>query len=592
MYVAIRDLQQLRAVPLQAVCFTGPSCLDSFLRLQQQSCHFPRRAHSCSQLVDTILFRRMPRHRRSDDGSRDSRTSAVGSKRQMRQKGQVQTERSLSSDSPRRSRSPIMRSTLSYPAAPSGVEKLDAPLASASEGIVDSNSTLGKNRLATGFRNAPTPASLAQTESDLNKHEDRPGGIYVASHDVIEISDDEQEEEMSEDEGEDLSDDDGGMLINVDRPQHRALPEFMDIDEDESKVTKASSVEGKVSRPRSSAGGTPSQASAGHHAHNQLQGDLDRYLNAFTPINAASTTSSSAVTKSLPHSGLRLSDLDSDQLELQLKYAYFDLDPHTIDCNHPAICLSCLQPGHFEESCPEVTCINCSAQHSSKLCPLVQRCAKCREKGHVAEHCRVGMKVNTVPCDICAGLGHVEQACRLRFFPASNSPRSTSQKLWISCAKCASKSHLVGDCPRANQSATARWSLKNFAPGSFINLGVQPDNLRMEDAAAHRGLRPEGLKIRGRAGLHSAGHSASTQAANDDDGDEPFLRPLVTDRNVPIWSVKVAVSKQHSGELKKSKSELVRVKLPTKIILTDFANALNKLRKNEGKSRIDFVYDR
>ena len=484
-----------------------------------------------------------------------------------------------------------MGNAASQPATLSRTDLTEAPAdlpAAASDATMTTAPGFGNNRLATGFRSAPVHATLSngpQLALAVKEHKEPPSTSQVSAHEVIEISDDEDE-----DEGE-ASHEDGGMLINIDQPRRQDLPVRMDVDEDEENV--AQRVEGKVSRSRSSK--DIPQSHTGRQAHTQLQGDLDRYLNAFTPINSLPAKPPVPHRDARPASRLvpRLADLPAEETELQLKYVFFDLDPETADLNQRAVCLSCLQPGHAQKDCPEVVCVHCSARHATRRCPNTQRCTKCREKGHSAESCRSGMKVNTVPCDICGVVGHVEQACRQRFFPANRDLFVEPQKFWVSCSRCASKSHLVGDCHLANQSAAARWSLKSFTPGSIMNLSIGAGTTHMEEVAANRGLRPEGRKIRGRAGLHNAGVPKPTRVADLGNEEDQFLRPPVSKLGVSATG-KIAVNTEAVAPIPPPvpRSNTGEVLLPNKNVLTDFVRVLNKLRNRERKSYIKVAYDK
>lgn len=70
----------------------------------------------------------------------------------------------------------------------------------------------------------------------------------------------------------------------------------------------------------------------------------------------------------------------------------------------------------------------------------------------------------------------------------------------ISCANCASKSHLVGDCPALAHSKQIKvaWSLQTLDPSQITNLTLQPDYVRAEKLAGDFGPKP-GLRIKGRA---------------------------------------------------------------------------------------------
>jgi hypothetical protein len=136
-----------------------------------------------------------------------------------------------------------------------------------------------------------------------------------------------------------------------------------------------------------------------------------------------------------------------------------------------------------------------------------------------------------------------------------------------------SKDHLVGDCSLANKVTTARWSLKAYAPGSIINMSTGKCAEVMEHEAANRGLRPEGLKIKGRAGRHNAGVPSVPQASEPGEEEEPFLRPSVKARDAPR-SAKVAFKEN------KPKS----MDMPSKKIMNDFVAALNRARRAQDKN--------
>lgn len=451
------------------------------------------------------------------DEESESRTAIVGLKHNHsghQGPGQVHSHshshahsRDESESSSRRD-SPTMDSTVSRPTEAPNLHNPEpfASLYGQSEKPIlgSSSSTLGNNRLATGFAKrltvlAPEPQSTADSHNSPSSVDSSSG---ASANDAIEISDDEQEE----------SSDGGGMVINIDNPSYGDESEDMDVDAEEGEVSPAQEASNKsrsVTRET-----TPPLSSTGQAAHLQLQGDLDQVIN-----NATNPKD------------MHLADLDTDQLEVQLKYAFFDVNRDQVDLNRPARCLGCLQEGHAEQDCPEKKCTYCAAvgQHSSRRCPLIGRCSLCREQGHNADSCTADLKVTTVPCDLCGTFNHVEEACPQRFFPRGAHVLKSPIELWISCCCCASKSHLVGDCPDVDQAAAARWSLKDFDPSQLVNLTLHSSTKDREKIAANRGLRPEGLQIRGRAGLHNAGvHKSALQS--DNDSDEQFLGPRVGGR--------------------------------------------------------------
>ena len=230
-----------------------------------------------------------------------------------------------------------------------------------------------------------------------------------------------------------------------------------------------------------------------HNAHEQLQDDLKRSLSS-SSANIAPTGPGPAQP--------RLGELSSADFEKQVKYTLFHLKRDQIDLNRPAICITCLQEGHQDTSCPESNCLHCGArdEHPSRMCPKNRRCLKCRERGHDVDTCISKLKNTTVPCDHCGSEAHLEDSCPSCFFPNQGQTSASDLKLWISCCVCASKTHLVGDCPaRRPSSQAAAWSLKSLNLMQISNLSLESGTRKVERNAEARGTRQDGLQIKGRA---------------------------------------------------------------------------------------------
>lgn len=335
---------------------------------------------------------------------------------------------------------------------------------------------LGKNRLATGFKSQSASTTRPNPPAfDPQSSADDVGSDAMIKSQPIEI--------LSSDES--MADsDDGGMVINIDQDDSES--------QEEGEITMDSPDEGEVS------------------AMSDVPG----------------LTSNAVASPSFPTSKLKLEDLSGDDLELQIRYALFNLDRSQIDLNRHVTCLSCLKVGHLAADCPESTCQHCAADHPTRRCPRSVRCSRCRQQGHNRADCESELRVTTVPCDLCGTLAHTEEACPQRFFPGTTLklPNGGPVRLWVSCCICASKSHLVGDCPDADRSAASRWSLKSLAAEDVVNMSLESGTRSREIEAENRNMRPAGLQIRGRAGLHRTGHGHSAPASDDEDD---FLRPPV-----------------------------------------------------------------
>ncbi|KEF51808.1 uncharacterized protein A1O9_12145 [Exophiala aquamarina CBS 119918] len=369
------------------------------------------------------------------------------------------------------------------------------------------SSGFGNNRLATGFHK--TRAILAeQTAATSTTSQQAPQSVASSpgnsADDAIEISDDE-----------DSSSESGGMLLNVGNATNLHPHDLMAVD-DESEMEEGETRDDEGLEPRNSeTKGSVLPESMLIQSASQtgsLQSDLRGH-------NQRTDTSD-------PHGRLRLADLSQPELELQFRYIFSHLEREQVDLDRSAVCLGCLQEGHTQASCPERACYHCGivSKHPARLCPLVSRCTLCRERGHTSDHCLTGIKVTTVPCDLCGILGHIEDSCPERFFPPFYQAASSPARVWVSCCHCASKSHYVGDCPELDQNFAPRWSMKSVDYTQIINLSLESNMRRLEREAESRGLRPKGLSIKGRAGMHHAGKSGTV---SDDSSENDFIRPRI-----------------------------------------------------------------
>lgn len=154
-----------------------------------------------------------------------------------------------------------------------------------------------------------------------------------------------------------------------------------------------------------------------------------------------------------------LADLNSHDLEDQMTYAFYYLQRDQVDLNRPVVCLQCLSEGHISTECAEKS-------------PSYIRLPKVKAGDQI--------------------------------------------KLWISCCICASRQHLVGDCPDVEVHGLRRWSLKTLNPDQIVNMSLESGTRKLETEAENRGMRPAGLQIRGRAGRHNAGQIPEHESDSDE----------------------------------------------------------------------------
>jgi protein AIR1/2 len=364
---------------------------------------------------------------------------------------------------------------------------------------------LGQNRLATGFRPQPDHNSNGQ----------------ALSQDVVEISDDS---EIGEDS-------DGGILLNLDGPSR------VDSSVDAETPPEISDGEdGEITDNH------PNQAMPSTRGAKTVKQSLapESYRGSTLP---APSHNSSNITAPLfqidARRGARiLADLNPEDLEKQIKYTLFHLRRDQIDLSRPVVCIACLNEGHTDQYCPGLLCSICGGQtkHPSRLCPKRARCSKCRERGHNPDSCKSKLKnPNIEPCDFCGGADHIEASCIQRFFPARTELPEGELQLWISCAQCGSKDHLAGDCPAYGSKPAIDWSLRAYSRNKIVNLSLQAGAQAREKEAQSKGIRPEGMQIKGRgAPTHNRyskrGDPASSSGLHFE-GDDDFTTRIAANRS-------------------------------------------------------------
>lgn len=211
-----------------------------------------------------------------------------------------------------------------------------------------------------------------------------------------------------------------------------------------------------------------------------------------------------------------LSDLNPNELKLQLRYFYITRSSDSVDPSNPVRCLVCAQKGHMAEACNTLTCAVCGKydQHVTKDCAQAKRCGKCRERGHPASECRRMLRPGHGPpviCDLCERPGHVEDDCELVWRtsgrPWESDPGNSSIRL--GCYECGRSGHLGNDCPTRMPGkglGTSSWSLNGMRR---LSMGSEGE-----------------ITIKGRATQRKA------VALDDSDDDAAhFLRPKIPEPN-------------------------------------------------------------
>ncbi|KAK5092834.1 hypothetical protein LTR70_005150 [Exophiala xenobiotica] len=278
---------------------------------------------------------------------------------------------------------------------------------------------LGNNRLRSGFHYA---RRIQRSASHPGTPSDSGDGSNSPAPEVYDL---------------DTEDDDGGITLNVQGNDN--APIVISDDEgserEDGQINESSDLEEGQERDhvQTRSRGDNMQLDTSDEMPSEAVRDVDFVVDS---------------TSAMPQ--VHLKDLNPDQLENQIRYAFWHLQRDQIDLSRLARCLHCQAEGHIDEKCPQKICLHCGAfaQHYAVLCPQVKR---------------------------------------------------------------------------SKTSMAPRWSLKSLDPEQIVNLSIQSGMDKLEKDAQNRGMRPEGLKIRGRANQHQADSRRRDPRNSDSDDLENFL---------------------------------------------------------------------
>ncbi len=177
-----------------------------------------------------------------------------------------------------------------------------------------------------------------------------------------------------------------------------------------------------------------------------------------------------------------LSDLQSDDLDAQVRYFHVTKDRSSIPLDLPVRCLVCAETGHIAADCEMLICNACAAynKHGTHNCPALTKCAKCRESGHNQSACPYKLKKmarTEFVCDLCQQRGHPEDECELQW-RTSGKPwdmKLSKGKVALYCYECGRSGHLGNDCSTRRPGkamGTSSWSFPGNGPRLNTNNGL------------------------------------------------------------------------------------------------------------------------
>ena len=194
-----------------------------------------------------------------------------------------------------------------------------------------------------------------------------------------------------------------------------------------------------------------------------------------------------------------LTDLNSHDLNAQLRYFHITKAREEVDGKTPVRCLVCAQEGHMAGLCEFITCSSCGIfnQHTTQACPNNAKCGKCREHGHDDGHCPYKLKRmsrHEIVCDLCQRNGHIEEDCEL-IWRTSGRPWESDlahANVRLFCYECGHSGHLGNDCPsrKPNKSmGTSTWhstmgpeSTKSTREIKIRGKATQQDPINLDDS--------------------------------------------------------------------------------------------------------------
>ncbi len=260
---------------------------------------------------------------------------------------------------------------------------------------------------------------------------------------------------------------DGGVILNIEKSGE----ESGEVSESE---VQSSRLQGKLEIPVD-ANTTKSRATRSESADGDA---MMIYSNSNPAANITGHRDLSAANVGTKERAPKLlSDLNPDELKLQLRYFYLTKSPETVDPSNPVRCLVCAHEGHMADACSTLTCAACGKydQHLTKDCDQVKRCWKCRQRGHLPSDCPSKIRPahrGPVVCDLCQRTGHAEDDCEL-LWRTSGRPWESDLRhssIRLECYECGQSGHLGNDCLSrmpGKRPGTSSWSSNNIEPLSL-----------------------------------------------------------------------------------------------------------------------------
>lgn len=183
-----------------------------------------------------------------------------------------------------------------------------------------------------------------------------------------------------------------------------------------------------------------------------------------------------------------LADLNSHDLNLQLRYFYITKEPRDVDRSNLVRCLVCAQEGHMALECTRFICTVCNSKgkHFTNDCPRLE-CSTCHEPGHNNGDCHLVSESGqrNATCKLCKRRGHVQRSCELLWRTATPPWKANTmdRMVHLECYECGNGGHLGNDCPTRRPGkpmGSSTWTFRHQ------QVDTQPkDDIKIQGRARH-----------------------------------------------------------------------------------------------------------
>ncbi len=201
-------------------------------------------------------------------------------------------------------------------------------------------------------------------------------------------------------------------------------------------------------------------------------------------------------------------------------------------------CLICAQTDHEISQCPSLTCANCHlfGVHFTEGCPRRQRCTKCHERGHKKSDCPEKLAATadeSLRCDICSSIKHLESACHFlwrSFKPSMLKTTKFVADIPIHCYTCGAGGHFGSECGIRHSPLNTEgysWSISNW------KRYVDPQSLSRALSAGKDFSLPPSTKGKKSFNIRGSARNGNIVPMEDDEN-IPFIREKVTKPTRPL----------------------------------------------------------